>query len=113
MGNEGMNLLVLNAVAVWIIQAAKSSKYLPFITAETGKINKAVSAVIAAFAAAGVVFGASHTGSVQQGSLTITWAGVTVANVVSFLYHWIGYYWSQKLIFKTAYAPAAPPAKTP
>jgi len=106
MGNETTNLLVLNAVAVWIIQALKGSKYVPWITAETEAVNKFVSAAFAALASAGVAFTAVHTGGVSEGALTISWAGITVANVVSFLYHAVAYYAAQKAFFKVTVPPA-------
>jgi hypothetical protein len=98
--NEGMNLLVWNALAVWIINKLKYSKAFPRLNTETEKLNQRVSVFLAALAAAGVVFTVTHAGSVTTGAITISWAGLTVSNLVSFAYHWAAYFSSQKGLYK-------------
>ena len=93
-------LIVVNAVCVWLIQWAKGSKLVPFLTHETQALNKIASVVIAGLASAGIVLGASHTGSVSQGTLSISWQGLTFANVANLVYHWIANYAAQKGMYK-------------
>ena len=104
------SMLVLNAILVWILQAVKSSKYLPWITAETQAINKLASALLAALASAGMVFSVVHTGSGGTGEITLHYAGVTTLSLANFLWHWVGNYAIQKGWFKLFTLPSA--AKT-
>ena len=46
--------LTFAGIAVWVIQWLKTSRFAPWITAETGKINRAVSAVIAILSGFGI-----------------------------------------------------------
>lgn len=98
--DNAVNLVAINAICVWLIQIAKSSKFVPFLTSETEKANKLISALLSAFAAAGMTISAVHIGSGGSGTLTITYGGFTLANIVAFGYHWIGYYATQKGLFK-------------
>jgi hypothetical protein len=98
--NDTMNLLVINSLAVWLIQKMKASSLVPWVTTETDKINQNVSVVISALAAAGMVFTVAHTGTVETGAVTLSWAGLTLSHFLSFAYHWIGYFASQKTIYK-------------
>ena len=100
MGNETINLIALNALAVWLIQLFKLSKAMPWITNESSKVNKAVSSLIAALMAGGMTLAVSNTGSGGTGHLAIDYAGFTLANALAFFYHWIAYYATQKGMFK-------------
>jgi len=98
--NEALNLVVLNSIAVWLLQAFKASAAVPWITARTAKINRYVSIVFSALAAAKMVFTVSHIGSFAQGAVTLSWTGLTVANIVNFIYHGIAYFATQKTMYK-------------
>lgn len=104
MTDNALNLITLNAIAVWLIQLAKNSKWMPFITEESEKVNKLASAVISAIAAAGMTLSIVHVGSHEAGTFTISYAGFTSGNIVNFLYHTIGYYVCQKGIFKAFFS---------
>lgn len=98
--------LVINAVAVWGLQWLKGTKFFPWLTAETEKLNRIASALVAALASAGMVFTIAHVGGGGTGDITLHYAGVTAVNAVHFLWHGVGNYASQKALFKIFYSGA-------
>jgi hypothetical protein len=91
------NILTLNVICVWLIELAKRSKYVPWITAETKQVNKAASAVLAALSSAGITVLAVHQGA---GSYSIQITGLTMAAIPHFVWHVMGNYAVQKWIYK-------------
>jgi hypothetical protein len=91
------NILTLNVICVWLIELAKRSKYLPWITAETKQVNKAASAVLAALSSAGITVLAVNQGA---GSYSIQITGLTTAAILHFVWHVMGNYAVQKWIYK-------------
>lgn len=91
------SMLVINAVIVWLIQAVKSSKYLPWFTAETARANRLLSAALAALASAGIVFTLVHVG---PGHWSIEVVGLTAVNFGHFLAQSVANYATQKGLFK-------------
>lgn len=103
------NMLTLNVISVWLIEMAKRSRYLPWVTAETEQVNKALSAVLAALSSAGITVLAVHQG---PGSISIQITGLTVAAIPHFVWHVMGNYAVQKWVYKLAVPRAGSPART-
>ena len=97
---DPMTLIALNGLAVWAIQFLKGSKFFPWINGKTQAVNRIASSVAAALASAGMTITALHTGTVEAGTLTITYAGLTMSHLASFGYTAIGSFWAQKLMYK-------------
>lgn len=108
--NPFFNQLTANAIAVWLIQSLKNSKWFPLLSADTAALNRIVSALLAGVAAAGVHVSAIHQ---QQGVWIITLSGLTVAGVSAYLWHWVGSFAIQHGMYKMAVSPAIPVAATP
>jgi hypothetical protein len=111
MNGTAENLIVINAICVWALEWAKGSKTIPFLTKETGNLSQWVSIGLASLASAGMVFAFSHTGNAATGSFTITWQGLSTANVIAFLYHAVGNFATQKGLFKLYKATSTPEVK--
>jgi hypothetical protein len=88
--------VVISAVVVWLLQAAKKSKLVPWLTAETGQLNRLVAVVASLCSSVGIHF----TFSVAAGTLIVT--GLTLAGIGQFAWHWVTAFVSQQLIFQTA-----------
>jgi hypothetical protein len=101
--NDIQSAFVLNAFVVFVLQHLKQARWFPFLTTETEKANRWVSAALATLASAGIVFTVAHTGSGGTGTITLSYAGLTTMNVAHFLVRAIGNYAGQKVIYKLAY----------
>lgn len=91
--------LTSSAVVVWLIQYLKSAGWLRFMTDDTGKINRAVSAVLALLTAAGIHITFDST----AGILTI--AGITLANGLHFAWAAAQQFVGQEIIYEMVYRP--------
>lgn len=89
----------------WLIERAKASRYMPWITAETGNLNKLITAVLAAAYAAGVTLTVSHPGA---GHWMLDFTGLTATNLYHFLGHGIRVYALSKGWYKFLGQPVAP-----
>jgi len=86
--------LTVSAVVVAAMQWFKNSKYFPWLTTETAKLNRAVAVILAGAAAVGV-----HT-QFSGGTLTIT--GLSVMGILGLAWEWLKSFVYQQLIFQTA-----------
>lgn len=105
--------VAVNAVLVWLMQYLKGSKYFPWLTTETAAANKIASAILAGLASAGMVFTLAHTGAGGAGTITITYAGLTISNLAHFAAQFVANYATQKTFYKAwtgLSAPSAAPA---
>lgn len=98
--------LVLNAIAVFALQHLKSSKYFPWLTAETQKLNRIIAVVAAGLTSIGVHYSFDHT----TGVLMIT--GLTVASLWQGLCNWVTSFISQQVIFKATVSQPSVAVKT-
>ena len=89
--------VVFSFIVQWLLEAAKKSKYVPWIKAETGTINKLISAFLATLYSAGMTFSLTHVG---PGHWTLDMAGITPINIAHFLGHGIRVYALTKGWFK-------------
>ena len=88
--------VVISAVVVWLIQLAKKSQRIPWISAETSKLNRLIAVLTSCCSAVGI-----HISfSAAAGTLVIT--GLTLTGVLTFFWHWLTAFVSQQLIFQTA-----------
>lgn len=71
------------AVITFFIQQLKQSRFFPWITAETVKINRVVAIILSGLATLGVHFVCSKT----DHSCTVTWVDWTTVAVG--LWHWL------------------------
>ena len=91
------NILILNAVCVWLIEVVKRSRYFPWVTQETEQINKMLSAFLAALSSAGITVVTINPG---PGNLDIHITGLTLPTLLHFVWHWLGNYAVQKWLYK-------------
>lgn len=98
--------LVIAVVAAWAIEQLKQSKYFPFITQETSKLNRAVAALLSALGTVGILVG--HTWSPQTHTLTITISGLSLGSVLTFAWRTFGEYIYMKIFYHAALKPSVP-----
>lgn len=91
--------VVVSAVVVYLLQLAKKSQLVPWMTAETGTINRVVAVLAALCSSLGIHF------SFNAAAGTLLIAGLSIANVGGFAWHWLTAFVSQQLIFQTAVQP--------
>ncbi len=91
------NILILNAVCVWLIEVVKRSRYFPWVTQETEQINKMLSAFLAALSSAGITVVTINQG---PGNLDIHITGLTLPTLLHFVWHGLGNYAVQKWVYK-------------
>ena len=99
--SEPQTLFAINAVIVWLIQKVKLVRWFPWITTETQKINRIVSAIAATLASAGMTFSFTNP---EHGTYVLSVVGLTLTHVVNFGVTAIVNYFTQKLVFKVAYS---------
>ncbi len=100
--SQGASVLTLSAVIAYLIEAVKKSKYFPWISQETGKLNNFVSAVLSLFASWGVH--ASYDTSAH--SLLIT--NLCFMCVIRGIWDWIKQYILTKVIYQSVISKANP-----
>lgn len=92
--NAALSVFTSSAIVVWLIQQVKASKYFPWITAETTKINRVASAILAMLTSAGLGWAwtpATHTLVISN----LTWAVVGLA-----VWHSIQHFCLQEAIYR-------------
>lgn len=82
------------AVIVYLLQKIKTSKYFPWINAQSSRLNRWVAIIASAAAALGIHASFNH----QAGVLTIT--GLTVASIAQFAGKWLQGFIYQELIYQ-------------
>lgn len=88
--------VIIAALVSYAIEFIKGSKYFPFITAESAKVNRFVSVVLSGLSALGIHVVCSKLNH----SCVFTWTdGITVLTV---LWHWVSQFVYQHLIYKVA-----------
>lgn len=87
------------AVVVWIIQYLKSAGRLAWITQDTGRLNRVISAVLALATAAGIHYQFDST----AGTLTVT--GLTLTNGLHFMWAAAQQFIGQELLYEAVYSP--------
>jgi hypothetical protein len=90
---------VISYIVVAFIQWLKRAEFFPWLTIDTEKLNRAVGAFLALVTSAGILW----TFDKDAGTLMIS--GLTYANGVTFLTHFVGQFVGQQYIFKTAFKP--------
>ena len=85
-----------SAVIVWLLQRLKQSKYFPFITAESAKLNRYLAVCASALAAAGIHFNFNH----DAGTLVIS--GLLLSNLLHFAGAWLRSFVFQEIIYQAA-----------
>ncbi len=98
--------VVLSAIAAQLMEFAKRSPWVPWITQHSKWVNTLTASLLAAFTAAGMHFNYEST----AGVITIT--GVTLISVLHFLWEWVQSFVFQHLIFKAAVGRQVPNTTT-
>lgn len=93
-----------SALVVFLLQKAKESKWFPFLTTETAKLNR----VVAVIAAGLVSVGVHTTFDKSAGTLVIT--GLTVSGILHGLWAWLNSYAVQHSIYKVTTINSIPAA---
>lgn len=88
-----------SAIIVWIIQKLKGAKWVPFITQDSGALNRIIAVLGAAATTAGIHFSFDTTGGV----LTVT--GVTLMNVGIFAWDILRSTIFQEIIYRSSVKP--------
>jgi hypothetical protein len=83
-------------VAVYIIEWLKAQPRLKWITASTDRLNRLLSALLAALATVGI----QTQFDPASGTLTIT--GLSLASILSLLWSWLVQFVLQELVYKGA-----------
>jgi hypothetical protein len=92
--------VAFNAICVWIIQALKESKYVPWVTAEKTKLLRVISAVTSTLGSAGITYSVVRN---APGDWTFHVGGATLAAVAHFAYHVIFNFVQQKLLYHAVF----------
>jgi hypothetical protein len=106
MGNELGTQATVAVLVSFAIQRLKASKYFPWLSGETEKLNRFVSIAIAALSGFGIFIVWDH-----QGILTIS--GLTAANLFHAATHGIQQWAFQQTAYRTVIAPPMPGALQP
>ena len=85
--------LTTGAVVVYALEWLKSAGWCPWISADTKRLNRVLSAILAATAAVGI----GWTYEASQGTLVIT--GLTASGLLTGGYEWIKQFSVQQLLF--------------
>lgn len=101
--SSGVTTVSAAAMAVWLLQKAKSCKRLQWINENTGTLNRILAVATAGFAAIGVHW--VMTGSLLDGG-TITIAFPSLASMIVGLFHWFQQFAIQELTFQAVVRPA-------
>jgi len=96
--------LVLAAVSSWAIQKIKSSKWFPWITMESQKLNRWVGGLVAFAASAGIVVSFDTTGGV------LTISGLTLVALRHFAWRFGSQWVLQQVSYRLLVAPPMPGA---
>ena len=99
--DQTMSLLVVNGIISWALEAIKRSRWFPWITGETEKLNHLASAVAATLLAAGI--GISSSWDSSSATYVLTLSGLTATNVFNFVSTAVGNYMLQKGWFKVLF----------
>ena len=91
--NELTTHITTGAVVVYVLQWLKSSHWFPWLTIDTKKLNRIISAV----AAAGIALGIHLTYDANTGTAVIT--GLTASSVWLTFYEWLKQYVTQQVIY--------------
>lgn len=92
--------ITISAVVVYIIEVVKRSKFFPWLTTETAKLNRYVAIVLSGLAALGI------NATFTDGTLTIT--GLTVAGILTGALVWLKSFIVQQGMFKILISSPAP-----
>lgn len=76
---------VIASVAVWLLERLKAWTGTPWVSQATDKLNRWLSALLATLSAAGILVVTNWSGF-ETGSLVITVTGLTLANILTFLW---------------------------
>jgi hypothetical protein len=91
--------VVVSAVIVYVLQLAKKSPLVPWMTCETDTINRVVAVLAALCSSLGIHF------SFNAAAGTLVIAGLSLANIGGFAWHWLTAFVSQQLIFQGTVRP--------
>lgn len=92
--NVALSVFTSSALAVWFIQKLKTSKYFPWLTAETARASRAASILIAALASAGL--GMAWTSSTHTLVISnLTWQVVGLG-----LWHFAQHFTTQEVVYR-------------
>jgi hypothetical protein len=94
--------VVASALTVWLIQWIKKIKQIPWISDDSAKLNRLISALLAAGTAVGI-----HA-TFNNGTLVIT--GLTLLGILTAAFNWLKAFVMNELIYQAAYnrLPAPP-----
>lgn len=92
-------------IGVALIQWLKASKWFPVLTADTAKLNRAFSVVVAALSAIGVHLAWTHGSA--PGSYMLEVSGVTLLGIAAGVWAVVKSFVFQEIIYRTAVNPPA------
>lgn len=96
MESEILSQVVVAGLSSYVMERAKKSPYLPFLTMETKRLNGVIAAIVSAVATIGIHF----TYDSSAGTLMITGVGLT--SLRHGLWDWAKQYLFQQFVYDTA-----------
>ena len=103
--------ITMGGVGVAFLQWLKSTKFFPWATVETARMNRVIAAVVALATSVGIHLQWQNAG--EAGAYTLTITGATLTGVATMAWVWLKQFVVQELIYRTtangngAPAPAA------
>ena len=92
--NLAVSVFTSSALSVYLIQKLKDSKYFPWLTAETAKLNRVASALLAALGAVGLQYqwtSSTHTLVITNLTLSVIGLGI---------WHWLQHFTLQEVVYR-------------
>jgi hypothetical protein len=96
--------VTVSGIIVALMQWLKNSKWFPWLTAESSKVNSFVAAAAAAAGAIGVHLAWNH-GAIP-GTYMIEVSGLTLMGVLGGIWAWLKMFVYQQIIFRATVKPA-------
>lgn len=103
--------ITVSGLIVAAIQAAKNSKWFPWVHGASDKINRAISGALAAIAAIGIHITWNH-GSIP-GSYMVDITGMTLMGILTGCWNWIKAMVFNEMIYRSTVKSVIPPPKAP
>lgn len=104
MSDELISQVTASGIVVWLLQHLKQSGWAPWITQSTDNLNRIVAVVLATATTAGIAIASAWDG----GTLTLTISGLTVSNILTFVWKIANGVVMQEIIYRGAVKEAKP-----
>jgi hypothetical protein len=90
--------ITMGGVGVAFLQWLKSTKFFPWVTAESAKLNRILAAAVALVSAVGIHLSWQSAG--EPGAYTLTITGATLTGVTSMAWIWLKQFVVQEFMYR-------------